>query len=304
MPNCVRRLRTSAVGFRWERSEAKPRGASREKSKGDAMLMIRNRRIRVLLGTLETANLLLMRLLLRDRAAARLLPGIAYRQYVYLAGGERWKCGSIFDFMSELESRPIRITLEHLHGKGLATPINELALMAMITQVLRPVQVFEIGTFRGRTALNFALNSPENCRVFTLDLPEASAEEESAKLEANRADAGLIGARQVGRDYEDSEVAHKIVQLYGDSRSFDFSPFIGQADLVFVDGGHTYDVVVNDTKKALQMCRPGGVIMWHDFANYGDYHDVTRAVLDCLGGDKVFQLEDSQLAAYRKPSKD
>jgi predicted O-methyltransferase YrrM len=240
--------------------------------------------------------------LLRHRSAARLHPGLAYRQYVYLAGGERWKCGSIFDFMPELEAQPVRISLEHLRGNGLATPINELALMAMVCRAVRPAIIFEIGTFRGRTALNFALNSPENCRVFTLDLPEESNVKEMAVASANRADATLIGARKVGLDYEGRDVSSKIVQLYGDSRSFDFSPYVGQADLVFVDGGHTYDVVVNDTRRAIEMCRPGGVVMWHDFANYGDYHDVTRAVLDCVGGDRIFQLEDSQLAAYRKPS--
>lgn len=265
------------------------------------MLMTKNRKVRVALGTLETANFLFFKLMLRHRSAARLHPGLAYRQYVYLAGGERWNSGSIFDFMPELENQPVRISLEHLPGKGLSTPINELALMAMVCKAIRPQRVFEIGTFRGRTALNFALNSPDDCRIFTLDLPEEAAVTEIAVAQANRADATLIGARKVGLDYEGRNVSPKITQLYGDSRSFDFTDFMGEMDLVFVDGGHTYDVVVNDTRKALEMCRPGGVIMWHDFANYGDYHDVTRAVLDCLGSERVFQLEDSQLAAYRRP---
>ena len=30
----------------------------------------------------------------------------------------------------------------------------------------------------------------------------------------------------------------------------------------------------------MRMCRPGGVIVWHDWANFGEYHDVMRAVLD------------------------
>jgi predicted O-methyltransferase YrrM len=36
-----------------------------------------------------------------------------------------------------------------------------------VTRALAPGIIFEIGTFRGRAALNFALNSPEHCRVFT-----------------------------------------------------------------------------------------------------------------------------------------
>ncbi|HJT90694.1 MAG TPA: class I SAM-dependent methyltransferase [Mycobacterium sp.] len=264
------------------------------------MLMTKNRRVRIAAGTLETANLLFFKLLLHNRAAARLYPGLAFRQFVYLKQGERWRSGSIFDFMPELRTAPVRITLEHLPGEGLATPINELALMAIVTKALEPAHVFEIGTFRGRTALNFALNSPAGCQIFTLDLPKEALVEETVAAHANRADATLIEARRVGLDYDGKDVSSKITQLYGDSRTFDFEPYASRMDLVFVDGGHTYDVVTSDTEKALKMCRPGGIIMWHDFANYGDYHDVTRAVMDIVGGE-IFQLEDSQLAAYRVP---
>lgn len=267
------------------------------------MLMTANRRIRVALGMLESANLLLLKLWRRNRAAARLYPGVMFRDYVFLANGDRWKSGSIFDFMPELLDQPTRVTLEHLSGEGLFAPVNELALMALVTQGLEPSRIFEIGTYRGRTALNFALNSPPECEIFTLDLPADPDAVQAASLFSNGADARLIERRAVGADYEGRPEAAKITQILGDSRSFDFGPYKGTCDLVFVDGGHTYDLVVNDTHWALEMCRPGGIILWHDFANYGDYHDVTRAVLDLLPRDEIFQLEDSQLAGYRLPSR-
>ena len=34
---------------------------------------------------------------------------------------------------------------------------------------------------------------------------------------------------------------------------------------MLVDGGHTPDVVENDTEKALRVLRPGGLLVWHDF---------------------------------------
>ncbi|HSG98734.1 MAG TPA: class I SAM-dependent methyltransferase, partial [candidate division Zixibacteria bacterium] len=95
--------------------------------------------------------------------------------------------------------------------------------------------------------------------------------------------------------------AHKITQLYGNSQTYDFSEFYAAMDLVFIDGAHHYDAVVNDTNNALKMIRPGGVIVWHDFANYGDYNDVTRAALDTIGADAIVQLERTQLAIYRAP---
>ena len=46
------------------------------------------------------------------------------------------------------------------------------------------------------------------------------------------------------------------------------------------------------------MIRPGGCILWHDFANYGDYHDVTRGILDVIPSDRIVQIADTELAVY------
>lgn len=61
-----------------------------------------------------------------------------------------------------------------------------------------------------------------------------------------------------------------IRQVYGDSVNFDFSPYHGVMDVVFIDGAHTADYVKNDTEKALKMLRPeGGLMIWHDGPLYG-----------------------------------
>jgi hypothetical protein len=52
------------------------------------------------------------------------------------------------------------------------------------------------------------------------------------------------------------------------------------------------------------MARPGSYIVWHDFANYGEYNDVTRAILDTLPCDQVIEIANTQLAIYRKPVQD
>ncbi len=260
------------------------------------MLMIRNKRLRQVAGILESGNLLFLRLLLSRRPGAREYPSAVFREYMQAAGGGRWRCESIFDFVPELATSRPRIVLEHLPGESLNAPINELALLALVTRAVQPTKVFEIGTFMGRTALNFALNSPDDCTVYTLDLPPGDA---ASATGANAADAKLMSLRDAGVQITDPDVGRKIEQIYGDSTTFDFSPYFSEIDIVFVDGGHTYDVAASDTKQALKMCRPGGVIMWHDFANYGDYNDVTRAVLDHLPEGQVVQLENTQLAAWR-----
>lgn len=262
------------------------------------MLLHKNKTLRQLVGVLETANLLSLKLLLKNPASLRLFPGKVFRDYMSLAGRDRWVSKTIFDIFPSVSGT--RITLEHLDGGGVFTPLDELAYMALVARALNPIRVFEIGTFRGRTALNFAYNTPDDSRIYTLDLPVE--ERAAAATAAGLADRGIIAESLTGIDYRGKDAAHKIEQLYGDSTKFDFSPYYDQIDLVFVDGAHYYDCVISDTRNALRMARAGGYIMWHDFANYGDYNDVTRAVLELLPGEDIVQIENSQLAIYRKPS--
>ena len=261
------------------------------------MLLTKRKSIRQLVGLAETTNWLFLKLLLRNPGAARMYPGEAFRLYMSLAKRDKWRAGTIIQIFPELRERDFRITLQHMPGRGIRTPVDELAYMALITAWLQPRLVFEFGTFRGRTALNFALNSPQDCEIHTLDLGEL----DDGASDAGDADAHLVAKRIPGEDYKGRDVAPKIHQLFGNSLGYDFSRFEGKVDLVFVDGGHTYEVAHADTENALRMCRPGGVILWHDFANYGDYHDVIRAVLDCLPGDQIYQIHDTQLAVYRVP---
>jgi predicted O-methyltransferase YrrM len=42
-----------------------------------------------------------------------------------------------------------------------------------------------------------------------------------------------------------------------------------QADAVFIDGDHSLPVVQHDTMLALQILRPGGLVIWHDYHTLG-----------------------------------
>src|SRR5258708_84603 len=47
---------------------------------------------------------------------------------------------------------------------------SDLVSLGLITRLIQPKRIFEIGTYRGYTALQFAANAPD-AEVFTLDLP-------------------------------------------------------------------------------------------------------------------------------------
>lgn len=262
------------------------------------MLLTRHGRVRKLLGALETANFLTLKLALKNPRHLSWYPGRVFRSYMRLVGEDRWPCKGVFEIFPE--ARRVRFQVEYVqHDEGLGEQVDWLGYLAMIASIVQPSTVFEIGTFRGRSALNFALNSPAEAKVYTLDLPPEERERLGGEISSE--DARLIRINEVGADYRGTPEAQKIVQLWGSSTRFDFSPWFGKVDLIFIDGAHHYEAVVSDTENALKMLRPGGVILWDNFSQYGDYNDVTRAVLDRLGSEGVVQLEDTELAVYRRP---
>lgn len=257
------------------------------------MLLVKSKVVRLIAGVIETTNLLALRLYIHDKQAARQLASYTYRGYVALARNSKWKSRRIEELFPSVQGS--QVCIRYLPGDGVADPVDELAYLALITAALKPKVVFEIGTFRGRTALNFALNSPSDCTIYTLDLPDGGHATGLSDTDSRVAQQAKPGAA-----YKDApEAARKIVQLYGDSREFDFSPYHDRADLVFVDAAHHYDAVVSDSINAKKMLRSGGAIVWHDFAAYGEFNDVTRAVLDLFGTEEVIQIGATQLAVYR-----
>lgn len=166
---------------------------------------------------------------------------------------------NIIDLVSS-KVEPIIIGPYHIFKSGSTCNLLELASLAYLMQALQPLVVFEIGTFIGRTTRLLALNSSHNTQIFTLDLPADQV------------------AHDIGVDFGGTPEAEKITQLYGDTRSFDYSPWHGQCDFVWVDACHDYPHVVQDTQAALNLCRPGGWILWHDYRHTAWWSGITRAV--------------------------
>jgi hypothetical protein len=57
-----------------------------------------------------------------------------------------------------------------------------------------------------------------------------------------------------------------VTHIGHNSQTFDFSPYEGRIDLVFVDGDHSYEGVRSDTRSAYRLLRNDeSVIVWHDY---------------------------------------
>jgi len=173
---------------------------------------------------------------------------------------------------------------------------QDIISLCLICRIIKPKVVFEIGTMRGYTAFHFALNTPDNCKVYTLDLPKEGSLK--PKLKTTVMDDAHISSYLKSERYcfEGTDVASKIVPLFGDSATFDFSPWWGKVDLFFIDGAHSYEYVRSDTLNALKCCHPGSVIAWHDFGRVG-VNGVTKWLLELSKqGYNIYAIPGGSLA--------
>jgi predicted O-methyltransferase YrrM len=135
-----------------------------------------------------------------------------------------------------------------------------LTFLIELGRFLEASRVFEIGTYNGATAWCLARNLPES-EVHTLDLPL----EQEPTLAYGVSDASHR-IRFEQRAYEALPLGDsRVVQHWGDSATFDFEPWHGSVDLVYVDGAHSHDYVRADSQTAFELVRESGAIVWDDY---------------------------------------
>jgi len=172
----------------------------------------------------------------------------------------------------------------------------EILYLALICRVADPAAVFEIGTYEGRTANVMALHTSPACRIHTLDLPSNGKTETRFPIAEGdrkwREKKGVALGGRLGK-LPRAEDNSRIVQRLGDSAAFDYSPYRGRMDLVFVDGAHSYDYVMSDVRNALAMLTPRGFILMHDFLTHAG---VTLAANVLQREHEVFHVAGTSFA--------
>jgi len=150
-------------------------------------------------------------------------------------------------------------------------------ILKYIYRNFNPERHLEFGTWQG-TGTFFCL-SECNATVWTINLPfgetnrySFTGEEifslnewaEFSGIDKNNHHTDSIG--YTGRFYLEKGLGGRVCQIYSDSRDWDTTNYPnGFFDTCLIDGGHTEEIVINDTIKALPLVRSGGMIMWHDY---------------------------------------
>ena len=188
------------------------------------------------------------------------------------------------DLFPQLAMRSISLSVDVQHHFEL--PYGERIVLSAIAELLEPVMIFEFGTYSGSTTTLLA-NAAPGAVVHTLDLP------------ADEIVWGQDVVEAIGKNFRDRpEYAGRIISHRCNSRLFDFSPFEKKVDLVYIDGSHEFADVLEDSRNALRMLTPRGVIIWDDYqpGTIG----VARAIQQIAKTLPIVRIAQTRLSVMRR----
>ena len=142
--------------------------------------------------------------------------------------------------------------------------------------------VFEFGTFRGQTTYNL---SKKANKVYTFDLGTNNSNEGYPNYE-------------VGEIYKKNNTKN-ITQLIGNSTLFNFEEYYQKFDLVWLDGGHSYEVCKKDFETSLKLIRPKNqntsIIIIDD---YPSWKGVKKAVEEIALTKNLYYISELGVVVY------
>ena len=149
----------------------------------------------------------------------------------------------------------------------------ELYVLNSLVKAFVPKTVFEIGTLHGRTTVNLLDNAEQLDTLYTLDILE--------ELPDNK--------------FLTHPKAGKVKRIVADSRNLETQPYHARMDFIFIDADHTYDAVINDSGKALDMLTPKGVLVWHDYTLVIDTKRACHQFMQQHPNHRYVQIENTTL---------
>jgi hypothetical protein len=164
-------------------------------------------------------------------------------------------------------------------------------------------RIFEFGTCTGKTTYLMAANSPPETKIATLTLGPEQLVQYRTDTKDTQTDekAALEESAFTEFFYTGTPEQSKIEQIFADSKNFDEASHTGQYDLIFIDGSHAQSYVESDSKKALRMVKPGGIVLWHDYRGPMRTQGVFHVLNDLCKKLPLVHLKGTCLVAYRHP---
>jgi len=176
----------------------------------------------------------------------------------------------------------------------------EAWIIASLSKISK--NIFEFGTCSGKTTYLMALNSHENTKINSITLDPDEVRSFSKKDKDNEVSFRNIKNESIYNEFlfSNSVVEKKINIIFQNSLEFDEQKFEKKMDLIFIDGGHTYSVVKNDTEKAFKMLNTEGIILWHDYVpGKRSSKDVVKYIDEISKDLKIQNIKNTSICIYK-----
>jgi len=125
---------------------------------------------------------------------------------------------------------------------GEDAPLADMLFLLNLAKGRQARRIMEVGTYRARTTYALHLNCPEAAVVSydiqVLDSPYRRALGKEPRVELRHASFAAS-----------AEVLRREPRY----------------DFIFVDGSHRLEQVLEDSRLALELAAPGGIVVWHDY---------------------------------------
>ena len=163
--------------------------------------------------------------------------------------------------------------------------------------------IFEFGTCSGKTTTLFALNSPLESKVYSITLNPADLS--NLSLGNNRDVKAALNNAKKESIYDqfifmNMSIKNKINLIFQDSTKFNVDKFENSMDLIFIDGGHNYSCVKNDSEKSFRMIKNEGYIFWHDYnVSKRSCRDIVKYIHEISKTKKIFHIKNTSLCYYK-----
>lgn len=235
-------------------------------------------------------NILALKILLQNPIAV-IIEGIRIREQHYYRKNtisdynlDKLPTIDILDLFPNLEET-IK-SYSFLTGTSL---ITDLVLLKSLAKMFDNCSYLEIGSWRGESIVN-VYDVSHDCTSLTL-----------SKAEMNNLKFPDAFVKVHGIFSKHLNDIHRIEQ---NSHTYDFNELNKKFDLIFIDGDHSYEGVLNDTRKASQLLKnENSIMVWHDYAFDTEKvrHSTLKAILDGIPENKhknLYHVSNTMCAVY------
>ena len=180
------------------------------------------------------------------------------------------------------------------------TSDQEAWIIASLSKISK--NIFEFGTCSGKTTYLMGLNSDKDTKIISITLSKNEISEVLKKKEDNEVSFRNIVNESIYSKFlfSGEDVEKKIKVIFQNSLEFNHQEYIGKMDLIFIDGGHTYSVVKNDSEKAFSMLSKNGIILWHDYVpGKQSAKDVVKYIHEISKNKEILNIKGTTLAYFK-----